>query len=112
VLRPSLRQVSKARQRIEMLAEIRGGTRQLLLLLVGQGAHSGRDVSDALGVPLAGLLTEDHKTASTLSDGTGSRRGIAARPLLRSAMPVGRVLRESLPGALEVSAGAAQGRPA
>ncbi|HXP22066.1 MAG TPA: hypothetical protein VN840_20655 [Streptosporangiaceae bacterium] len=112
VLRPTLRQVSKARQRIEMLAEIRGGTHQLVLLLIGDGTYSGRDVSDALGVPVAGSLTDDHKTASVLSDGTGSRRGIAARPLLRSARPVGRVLRETLPGALEISAGVVQGRPA
>ncbi len=112
VLRPSLRQVSKARQRIEMLAEIRGGKQQLVLLLVGRDGHSGRDVADALGVPVAGSLTEDHRTASVLSDGAGSRRGLAARPLLRSARPIGRILRETIPGALQVSTVAAQGRPA
>lgn len=112
VLRPTLRQVSKARQRIDMLAEIRGGTHQLVLLLVGEGAHSGRDVAAALGVPVAGSLTDDLKTASVLSDGTGSRRGLAARPLVRSARPAGRALRETVPGMLEVSAAAVQGRPA
>ncbi len=35
VMRPSLRQVAAARPRIEMLAELRGGTDRLGLLLVG-----------------------------------------------------------------------------
>jgi len=109
VLRPTLRQASKARQRIEMLAEIRGGSQRLALLLVGEGTHSGREVQRALGIPVVGSLPEDLKTASTLSDGTGSRRGIAARPLLRSARPVGRALREFEPGSSQVGAGTMQG---
>jgi hypothetical protein len=110
VLRPTLRQVSKARQRIEMLAEIRGGRQRIVLLMVGRAGHSAKEVSDALGLPVIGSLTDDHKTASVLSDGAGSRRGLAARPLLRSARPVGRMLRDIAPGALEISVVAGQGR--
>jgi hypothetical protein len=112
VLAPTLRQVSKARQRIGMLAEIRGGIHQLVLLLIGEGGYSGRHVAEALGVPVIGSLTEDSKTASVLSDGTGSRRGIAARPLLRSARPIGRALREALPGQLEISTATGHGMTA
>lgn len=109
VLRPTLRQASKARQRIEMLTEIRGGSQRLALLLVGKGTHSGREVQRALGVPVVGSLQEDGKTASMLSDGTGSRRGIASRPLLRSARPAGKALREFVPSGSVLSAGPIEG---
>jgi hypothetical protein len=110
VLRPNLRQVSKARQRIEMLAELRGSRQQIVLLLVGREGHSAKEVAGALGAPVVGSLAVDPKTASVLSDGAGSRRGLAARPLLRSARPAGRVLHDAVPGAAEVSVAAGQGR--
>jgi len=94
VMRPSLRQVSKARARIEMLAQMRGAGR-LALLLVGEGTHSAREVSKVLGVPVAGTLPHDPKAAAVLSDGVGSRRGLQARPLIRAAGPAGRALREA-----------------
>jgi len=97
VLRPSLRQVSKARQRIEMLADLLGGRDRIRLLTVGEAAHSAREVGKTLGVPVAASLPEDRKTATVLSDGTGSRRGLAARPLVRAATVAGRALREALP---------------
>lgn len=112
VLAPTLRQVSKARQRIEMLADLRGGAERLALLLIGRGTHSARDVQRVLGVQVAGTLTDDDKTASMLSDGTGSRRGLAARPLLRSARPAGRALREFTPTAIGIGAVAIQDRSA
>jgi hypothetical protein len=95
VLRPSLRQISKSRQRIEMLTDMLGSTRRLVLLLVGEGTHSAREVAKVLGVPVAGSLAVDHKTAGVLSDGAGSRRGLAARPLVRAAGIVGRALRDA-----------------
>jgi hypothetical protein len=112
VLRPTLRQVSKARQRIEMLADLRGGTERLALLLIGRGTHSARDVQRVLGVQVAGSLTDDDRTASMLSDGTGSRRGLATRPLLRSARPAGRAFREFKPADIEIGAGVVQDRSA
>ncbi len=95
VLRPSLRQVSKARARVEMLTEMLGDSRRVGLLLVGEGTHSAREVAKALGVPVVGTLPHDAKAAAVLSDGTGSRRGLQARPLIRAAGPAGRGLREA-----------------
>jgi hypothetical protein len=95
VLRPSLRQISKAKQRIEMLADILGSRQRLVIVLVGEGTHSAKEVTKALDVPVAGSLPDDRKTASVLSDGAGSRRGLAARPLVRAAGVVGRALREA-----------------
>jgi hypothetical protein len=95
VLRPSLRQISKARQRIEMLADILGSRRRLVLLLIGEGTHSAREVAKVLQIPVAGSLPHDRKTASVLSDGAGGRRGLAARPLVRAAGVAGRALRDA-----------------
>jgi hypothetical protein len=95
VLRPSLRQVSKARQRIELLADILGSTQRLVILLTGEGTHSAKEIAKVLGIPVAGSLPQDHKTASVLSDGTGSRRGLATRPLVRAAGIAGRALRDA-----------------
>jgi hypothetical protein len=98
VLRPTLRQVSKARARIEMLTQMLGGSGRVTLLLIGEGTYPSREVSRALGVPVAGSLPYDAKAASVLSDGVGSRRGLQARPLIRAAGPAGRALREAAPG--------------
>ena len=98
VLRPTLRQVSKARARVEMLTYLLAGSGRLALLLIGEGTHHPRDISRALGVPVAGSLPYDAKTASVLSDGVGSRRGLQARPLIRAAGPAGRALRDAVPG--------------
>jgi hypothetical protein len=95
VLRPSLRQVSKARPRVEMLSQLLGEAGRLALLLVGEGTHSPREVARALGVPVAATLPLDARAAAVLSDGIGSRRGLQARPLIRAAGPAVRALREA-----------------
>jgi hypothetical protein len=99
VLRPTLRQVSKARARVEMLTQVLSPGR-LALLLVGEGTHTQREVGKALGVRVAASLPFDAKAAGVLSDGVGSRRGLHARPLIRAAGPAGRAMREALPGSL------------
>jgi hypothetical protein len=99
VLRPTLRQVSRARSRVEMLTQMLGGVSRLALLLVGDGTHTPREVARALGVPVMASLPHDPKAASVLSDGAGSRRGLQARPLIRAAGPAGRALREAVRGA-------------
>jgi hypothetical protein len=95
VLRPTLRQVSNARPRIEMLAQLAGRSPAVAALLVGDGSYPAREVSRALGLPVAGVLPSDKKTAAVLSDGAGSRRGLPSRPLLRAAVIAGRRLREA-----------------
>jgi hypothetical protein len=109
VLRPSLRQVSKAKQRIELLTDILGGAGRLVVLLIGEGTHSAGEIAKALGVPVAASLPQDEKTARVLSDGEGRRRSLAARPLVRSGGVAGRALRDAAlaarqrPGALPPS---------
>ena len=98
VLRPTLRQVNKARARVEMLTQMLGGTSRLALLLIGEGTHTTREVSRAIGAPVTATLPYDLKAASVLSDGAGSRRGLQARPLIRAAGPAGRALRDAVPG--------------
>jgi hypothetical protein len=94
VVRPTLRQVSRAVPRIEMLVNLVGRER-VVILLVGQGTASSREVADTLGVPVAGQLPDDIKTAAALSDGAGSRRRLDARPLIRAATAAGRGMREA-----------------
>jgi hypothetical protein len=92
VLRPTLRQVSRAIPRVEMLANLMGPGR-VVLVTVGEGAASGRELAKTLGVPVAGNLPADPKTAAVLSDGLGSRRRLTERPLVLAAAAVGRGLR-------------------
>ncbi len=96
VLRPSLRQVARARPRIEMLGQLLGGVRRVTLLVIGEGTHAPRDIAKALGVPVIAALPDDRKTARVLSDGAGSRRTLQARPLLRAAAVAGRALRDTV----------------
>jgi hypothetical protein len=94
VLRPTLRQVSRAVPRIEMLTNLVGRDR-VVMLLVGEGTASGREVAKTLGVPVAGQLPADSKTASVLSDGAAGRHRLEARPLIRAATTAGHGMREA-----------------
>jgi hypothetical protein len=92
VLRPTLRQVARARPRIEMLAALAGGLDRVGLLLVGEKGHSPMEIATALAVPVLAVLPADEKTAALLSDGVGPRTGLAGRPLMRAAQQAGRAL--------------------
>ena len=94
VMRPTLRQVWSARPRVDMLTQLVGGNARLALLLTGPGSHSAREVSHALGVPVAAVLANDARTAALLSDGLGWQRNVTSGSLLRSAKGAGRALRE------------------
>jgi hypothetical protein len=98
VVRPTLRQVNKARARVEILEQMLGGTGRLAVLLIGEGTSSAREVGKALGVRVACSLPHDAKAAAVLSDGIGSRRGLQARPLIRAAGPAGKALRAAAAG--------------
>jgi hypothetical protein len=94
VLRPTLRQLSRAVSRIEMLTSLVGRDR-VVALLVGDGSASAREVAKTLGVPVAGQLPDDVRTAAVLSDAQGSRSRLESRPLLRAAVAAGRALRQA-----------------
>jgi len=92
VLRPTLRQVWAAHSRVEMLAQL-GGRDRLVLLLTGPGTHSVREVAHALDIPVAAVLPDDSRTAALLSDGLGRRRSLTNGSLLRAAKTAGLKLR-------------------
>ncbi len=92
VLRPTLRQVARARPRIEMLAGLAGGLDRVGLLLVGEKGHSPKEIATALAVPVLAVMPADERTAALLSDGAGRRTGLAGRPLMRAAQQASRAL--------------------
>ena len=94
VLRPTLRQVWSARSRVDILTQLAGGSSRLALLVTGPGAHSAREVAQALRLPLAAVLPDDARSAALLSDGIGARRSLTSGALLRSASAAGQALRE------------------
>ena len=94
VMRPTLRQASRAVSRVEMLTSLVGQDR-VVLLLVGEGTSSGREIARTLGIPVAGQLPEDARTAAVLSDGAAGRHRMESRPLIRAATSAGHRLREA-----------------
>ncbi len=110
VLRPTLRQAAAALPRIEMLTQLKGSmARHVGLLVTGPGPLAPKELSRALGVPLLGVLPEDHKAARILSDGVGAHRGIDASQLIRASGAVARALARScqhaqcVPGSTELA---------
>jgi hypothetical protein len=94
VMRPTLRQASRAVSRVEMLTNLVGPDR-VVLLLVGEGTSSGREIARTLGVPVAGQLPEDARTAAVLSDGAAGRHRLESRPLIRAGATAGHGMREA-----------------
>jgi len=71
VLRPSFRQVARARPRIGMAAQLSGAER-LRLLATGRGRYSPKELSSVLGVPTVGSLPYDPRSAATLTESDGA----------------------------------------
>lgn len=93
VLRPSLRQVARARGRLQMLADTPGNAAPVSLLVTGPGALNPREITAVLGTPVTGVLPDDARTAAVLSDGQGRRTGLQNSRLLRAAGAAGKALR-------------------
>jgi hypothetical protein len=93
VLRPTLRQAWAARPRIDMLAQLLGGTSRLALLVTGPGSQPVRDISGTLGVPVVAVLPADARSAGVLSDGEQRRRGFESCALLTAARGAAQALR-------------------
>jgi hypothetical protein len=108
VLRPTLRQVWAARPRIDMLAQLLGGTARVVLLVTGPGSYPARELADTLGVPVAAVLPDDARTAVVLSDGLGRHKQVSSGRLLASARAAGQALRRhaAYAGSAALSAGA------
>jgi hypothetical protein len=93
VLRPTLRQVWAARPRIDMLAQLLGGTDRLVLLVNGPGTHPPSEIAGTLGVQVAAVLPDDARSAAVLSDGAPRRRQFGSGPLMAAAKRAGQALR-------------------
>jgi hypothetical protein len=64
-----------------------------VLVVMGPGTRSAKEIESALGVAVAGRLPADARTAAALSDGAGGRRKLEAGQLLKSAGKAGAALR-------------------
>jgi hypothetical protein len=89
-MRPTLRQVSGARPRIDMVSQVLGGRDRLGVLLIGDDGLRPVDIGRTLDVRIVGSLPDDPGTARVLSDGTGRRNRLDRTPLLRAARIAGR----------------------
>jgi len=98
VMRPTLRQVWAARPRIEMLAQLLGGTGRVVLLLTGPGTHPAREIAGTLGLEVAAVLPDDARSAAVLSDGERRRhRRRGPGELMTAAVGAGQALRRHAP---------------
>jgi len=109
VMRASLRQISAARPRVEMLTHLLGGTDQIGLLLVGDKSHGYAEITRTLGVPVLASMPLDQKTAPVLSDGVGRRTSLADRPLMRAAQAAGTAITKAARDARPADLAAANG---
>jgi hypothetical protein len=89
VMRPTLRQVARARPRIDMVSQVLGGPGKLGLLLIGDRGLRPADISRTLDLRVVASLPDDAATAKVLSDGDGRRTRIDRNPLMRAAAPAG-----------------------
>jgi hypothetical protein len=94
VLRPTLRQAWAARPRIEMLAQLLGGTGRIVLLLTGAGTYPAREIAGALGLQVVASLPDDPRSAAALSDGDRRRGRAGAGKLMAAAAGAGQALRK------------------
>jgi MinD-like ATPase involved in chromosome partitioning or flagellar assembly len=86
VVRPTARSVQGARGAADQLREHLGDLSLVRLLICGAGEYSAKDVSEELGVPVAGVLPPDRPAAAVLTEGAaGGMRSLKRSRLLRSA---------------------------
>jgi Flp pilus assembly CpaE family ATPase len=101
VVRPTARSVHGARGAVDQLREHLGDLALVRVLICGAGEYSAKDVSEQLGVPVAGVLPPDRSAAAVLTEGAAAgMRSLKRSRLLRSAASLAAEL---------VAAGAAAG---
>jgi hypothetical protein len=94
VLRPTLRQAWAARPRVEMLAQLLGGTSRIVLLLTGTGTYPAREIASALDLEVAASLPDDPRSAAVLSEGERRRGRGGSGKLVSAAAAAGQALRK------------------
>jgi MinD-like ATPase involved in chromosome partitioning or flagellar assembly len=94
-VRPTARSIQGARGAADQLREHLGDLAVVRLLICGAGEYSAKDVSEQLGVAVAGALPHDRAAAAVLTEGAAA----GMRPLKRS-----RLLRSAANLAAELAA--------
>ncbi|MFE3452491.1 hypothetical protein ACFXJ8_26570 [Nonomuraea sp. NPDC059194] len=95
LLRPTLRQITAAKPRLDALGRYVGTNVPVALGLIGQGDYSDKQISQILyGLPIIGRIPHDPRSASLLSDGKQSRRLIRINSLMRGAAKLAAAMRE------------------
>ena len=91
VMRPTLRQVARARPRADMVSQALGGRERLGVLLIGDGRGGLRagEIAKSLDARVIGSLPDDGTTARVLSDGDGRRTRLGRTALMRAAQVAG-----------------------
>jgi cellulose biosynthesis protein BcsQ len=88
-VRPTARSVQGARGAAGQLREHLGDLALVRLLICGAGEYRARDVSQQLGVAVAGALPADRAAAAVLTEGAGAgMRSLKRSKLLRAAANV------------------------
>ena len=84
--RPTARSVQGACGATDLLREHLGDLALVRALICGAGDYSAKDVSDALGVAVAGVLPQDRPAAAVLTEGAAvGMRSLKRTRLMRSA---------------------------
>ncbi|MBN6050734.1 hypothetical protein JYK22_02215, partial [Nonomuraea sp. RK-328] len=109
LLRPSLRQITEARPRLEALGRHVGTSVPVALCLIGDGDYTAKEISQALfGLPVISYIPYDRKSASVLSDGRRTRRSIRRAQLMTGAAHLATAMRLHLAAASERHAATAK----
>ncbi|WP_158088862.1 hypothetical protein [Thermoactinospora rubra] len=95
LLRPTLRQITAAKPRLDALGRYVGTSVPVALALIGRGDYSDRQISQVLyGLPIIGRIPHDPRSAALLSDGKRSRGLIRVNFLMRAAARLAVAMRE------------------
>ncbi len=99
VVRPTLRGASAARSTLGSLGGQTHDGCVVSLLLAGDGPYRPAEISDALGVPVAGTIAHDPASARVLTGEAPAGRGFGRSPLMRSARSLAETLTRTSPSA-------------
>lgn len=86
LLRPTLRQITAAKPRLDALGRYVGTSVPVALAIIGSGDYSDSQISEVLyGLPVIAKIPNDPRAAALLSDGKRAHRLLKTRSLMRGA---------------------------
>jgi hypothetical protein len=93
VARPTAEEVAHLRARV---ASVRPPNGEVGIVLIGEKPYPSREVVEAVGLPVFGVLADDSRSAEYLAGRSGSRNAFKRSPLVRSATAVVDAIRATL----------------